>query len=198
MAWQRERAAECHFGCRTTAMMTDASAFSVCSMSQPYRRLCLILVRLDTMVVLLRLRDRPILLNGNGDEYEWSITWLGYLFGSVRVVIVHILAGRTLRFAAMADASCLSLYSCNKPPGRSFGSAPDYRNDIVSHFYCTLALTFSNWLLLSKGDDDYERSINWLGCLFGMVIRMRLLNKYRIISVSCVMMVLEYLRVIGV
>ncbi|GJT96099.1 hypothetical protein Tco_1091617 [Tanacetum coccineum] len=25
-------------------------------------------------------RDRPLLLNGNDDEYERSITWLGYLF----------------------------------------------------------------------------------------------------------------------
>ncbi|GJV57805.1 hypothetical protein Tco_1458810 [Tanacetum coccineum] len=59
--------------------------------------------------------DRLLLLNGNDDEYERSITWLGYLFGSVRVVIVRILAGRTLRFAAMADASAFSIYNLSEP-----------------------------------------------------------------------------------
>ncbi|GJT87171.1 hypothetical protein Tco_1068888 [Tanacetum coccineum] len=86
-------------------MMADASAISICNLSQPYRQLRLILVRLGI----------PLLLNGNDDEYERSIIWLGYLFGSVRAGNICILAGQTLRFAAMADAFGFSTYNLSEP-----------------------------------------------------------------------------------
>ncbi|GJU59314.1 hypothetical protein Tco_1237080 [Tanacetum coccineum] len=60
--------------------MADASAVSICNLSQPYRRLRLILVRLV----------RPLLLNGKDDEYERSIFLLGYLFGSVFLTLVDL------------------------------------------------------------------------------------------------------------
>ncbi|GKA23104.1 hypothetical protein Tco_0709066 [Tanacetum coccineum] len=48
----------------------------------------------------------------------------------------------------------------------------------VSHFYCTLCSSFLNWRLLSDGDDDYERSINWLGCPHAVIdLHVRLLPK---------------------
>ncbi|GJU95707.1 hypothetical protein Tco_1320463 [Tanacetum coccineum] len=55
------------------------------------------------------------ILLGNDDEYQQSIIWRGCLCDSVGAGNICILAGQTLRLAAMADASAFSTYILSEP-----------------------------------------------------------------------------------
>ncbi|GJZ66382.1 hypothetical protein Tco_0623078 [Tanacetum coccineum] len=116
-------------------------------------------------------RDRPLLLNGNDDEYERPITLLGYLFGSVRAIIIRILAG----YISSVDNTCsvfassvVPVYSNSVSVACYLARLPIWYAAMVDLQEWSSEMSNTKYMLLSNGNDEYERSMTWLGYLFGI------------------------------
>ncbi|GJW77226.1 hypothetical protein Tco_0138908 [Tanacetum coccineum] len=104
-----------------------------------------------------RLPVRPLLLNEDDDEYEWSITWLGYLF-DLSDVEYDSLYDTLLQFESHVQASKAKRAAKNHDPLALFAySSQSHASPLYSHspqpYYVTHPSSVVDY------EEDYQREL---------------------------------------